>query len=166
MKENNNLSVAHKNKGEIKTLSDKPLYEILKKSPSIPSKFNLTKNQKFWWRWFAVEFVKTNQFSKLDLIHLQTASFWLSARCAAYEIINKKNESGGLLGMVQTFKGGATNITGFMSVVKDADKALDNVSSHFGLSFKDRNKLGEVKTETDGQLSLFEQFKTRNKKQL
>ncbi|HIP48684.1 MAG TPA: hypothetical protein EYG92_06950 [Lutibacter sp.] len=158
---NKNMKVAHKSLGDVKTPSETPLYEILKKAPTILKRFNLTKDQKFWWRWFAVSLVKTNQFSEVDLIHLQQAAFWLSARCDAYAIINKKNETGDLKGMVQTFKGGATNITGWMSIVKDADKALDNISAHFGLSIKDRRKLGDTKSSDDGQLSLFDQFKNR-----
>ncbi len=159
------IKIVHKAEQSVTAESDiieKSLYSVLDKVPTVPAKFNLTTNQKYWWKWFATEFITTKQFSKVDLIHLHQASFWLDARCAAYEMINLKNKEGSLKGMVQTFKGGATNITGWMSVVKDADKALDNISAHFGLSFKDRNKLGKIKKVDENQLSLFDQFKNRN----
>ena len=147
------------------TKVDASLYAVLVKIPSVPKRFNLTTQQKYWWKWFAKSFVATKQFTEADLIHLQKASFWLDARCQALELINLKNTEGNLKGMVQTFKGGATNITGYMSIIKDADKALDDLSAHFGMSIRDRKRLGEEVKVDPNQLSLFEQFKNRNKAQ-
>lgn len=130
------------------------MYEVLKELPKPEGAMKLNASQKKWWYWFGYEFINTNQFTKVDLMHLQEAAFWMDARCKAIGEINKK----GYAGLVQTFDKGSTNITGHVSVVEKADKHLDNVSAHFGLSIKDRKKLGAVSEGSGNQLSLFEQF--------
>ncbi len=133
--------------------SEVDLYQILESLPDPDVKMKLTPQQKYWWYWFGKEFVKTKQISQLDLMHLQKAAFWMNARCQAYFEINKK----GYKGLVQTFEKGYTNITGHVSVVEKSDKHLDEVSAHFGLSIKDRQKL-KVESTPDNQLSLFDKF--------
>ena len=149
--ENTKLTVAHKSSGDIKNPEEKALYNILKKLPTPSPRMNLSKNQKYWWKWFGVEFISTNQFSKVDLQHLQSAAVWMDARCQAIEKINEK----GYAGLVQTFAAGATNISGHLTIVEKADKQLDKVSAHFGLSIRDRQKLKVEKADST-QLSLFE----------
>lgn len=142
----------HKGEGVIsETESD--LYKILESLPDPDVKMKLTPQQKYWWYWFGKEFVSTKQISQLDLIHLQKAAFWMDARCQAYLHIKKK----GYKGLVQTFEKGYTNITGHVSIVEKADKHLDEVSAHFGLSIKDRQKL-KVEKAPENQLSLFDKF--------
>ncbi len=150
------MEIAHKGNG-----TQKPLYEILQKLPAPPKRFNLSKDQRYWWTWFGLEFLATKQLTKVDLIHLQRAAFWLDARSKAYAIINEKNQGGKLEGMVQTFKSKANNITGWMSVVQNSDKALDEISQHFGLSIRDRSKLGETKEGDPAQLKIFEDFEQK-----
>ena len=144
----------HKGDGEIVTDVESSLYETLKELPKPDSKMKLSASQKYWWFYFGLEFVKTNQFSKLDLTHLQKAAFWMDARCKAIHFANKGGYIGGL---VQVFASGATNVSAHVSMIEKADKHLDEVSSHFGLSIKDRQKL-KVKEVDDKQLSLFEKF--------
>lgn len=129
------------------------LYEVLKTLPKPDVKMKLTEAQKYWWYWFGLEFISTKQVSKLDLIHLQKASFWMDARNQAYFQIKKK----GYKGLVQVFEKGYTNITGHVSIIEKADKHLDEVSAHFGLSIKDRQKL-KVESTDENQLSLFDKF--------
>lgn len=143
----------HKGDGFVKDSNESNLYEILKNLPSPDVKMKLTAAQKYWWYFFGKEFLTTKQFSKLDLIHLQSAAFWMDARCQAYFEIKKV----GYKGLVQKFASGATNITGHVSIIEKSDKRLDEISSHFGLSIKDRQKL-KVEKPDDGQLSLFEKF--------
>jgi hypothetical protein len=147
----NNLTIAHKADGPIVADQEKKLYDILSKLPSPKKEFNLTKSQRKWWYWFGREFISTRQLSLLDLTHLQKAAFWMDARCQAYAEISEL----GYKGLVQRFPSGATNITGHVSVIEKADKNLDDVSSHFGLSIRDRQKLKNQKEDTN-QLSLFE----------
>lgn len=128
------------------------LYEVLKELPKPNPNMKLNAAQKKWWYWFGFEFIETKQFSKVDLIHLQQASFWMDARSKAIAAANKK----GINGLVQTFTSGATNVTGYVSIIEKADKHLAEVSAHFGLSIKDRKKLGEVSSAGDGQLDLFD----------
>jgi hypothetical protein len=150
------MEVVHQNaenkKPEVKKEEASSLYEILKELPKPEANMKLNASQKKWWYWFGFEFLSTNQFSKVDLIHLQQAAFWMDARCKAIAEINKR----GYKGLVQTFATGATNITGHVSVLEKADKNLDNVSAHFGLSIKDRNKIKAVETPVENQLSLFD----------
>ncbi len=153
-----NLSV-HKTGGE-STSDNSQLYEILKELPSPPPQFKLSNRQKYWWYWFGLEFVSTKQISKLDLSHLQKAAFWMDCRCQAYFQINKL----GYEGLVQTFDKGYTNITGHVSIIEKADKKLDEVSAHFGLSIKDRQKL-KVESQPDNQLTLLlQEFLPTSKK--
>jgi hypothetical protein len=129
------------------------LYAILKELPKPETSMKLSASQKKWWYWFGLEFVSTKQFSKLDLMHLQQASFWMDARCKAIAEINRK----GYKGLVQTFATGATNVTGHVSVLEKADKHLDSISAHFGLSIRDRNKIKSVEGPADGQYNLFDE---------
>jgi len=152
------MEVAFKNNGEIKTKENDAeasvLYEILKKLPKPEASMKLSRAQKKWWYWFGLEFLSTNQLTKVDLIHLQQAAFWMDARCQAIKVINEK----GYEGLVQTFKTKATNITGHVSILEKADKHLDSVSAHFGLSMKDRSKLKVVESPDKMQLSLFDEM--------
>lgn len=149
----NNLTVAHKADGPIESNNDEsPLYEILKALPKPEARYKLSAAQKKWWYYFGYEFVATKQLVKLDLPHLQKASFWMDARSQAIAEVNKK----GYKGLVQTFEKGYTNITGHVSIIEKADKKLDEVSAHFGLSIRDRQKLKSDVTP-DGQLGLFDQ---------
>lgn len=153
-----NLGV-HKGDGEVKEPIDESLYKSLETLPAPDVKMKLTPQQKYWWYWFGIEFVNTNQLSKLDLIHLQDAAVAMDMKCKLIKIINDKNKESlsGVGGIVQKFASGATNITGYQSALKDQIKILEGVSAHFGLSIKDRQKL-KVKEVDDNQLSLFEKF--------
>lgn len=143
----------HKGDGLVKKSKEDSLYEVLNELPAPDVKMKLSSSQKYWWYFFGNEFLKTDQITKLDLIHLQTAAWWMDARCQAYYEIRKK----GYKGLVQTFVSGANNVTGHVSIIEKADKRLDEVSAHFGLSIKDRQKL-KVEKADDAQLSLFEKF--------
>lgn len=137
------------------------LYEILKKLPSPKKQMNLNKDQRYWWKWFGATFLKTDQLAELDLIHLQRAAFWMDARCKAYAVIEEKGYFGGL---VQTYTTGAQNISPHLTVVEKADKNLDEISAHFGLSIRDRQKLKKVQAPDSGQLDLFETIEKMMKK--
>ena len=80
-------------------------------------------------------------------------------KCKLINLINTENKksASGVGGIVQKFTSGATNITGYQSALKDQIKILSDVSAHFGLSIKDRNKIKAVETSTGGQLDLFEE---------
>jgi phage terminase small subunit len=145
------------NENENRQVEKEKLYEVLENLPKPMVQMKLSRSQKKWWYWFGYEFVSTKQFTKLDLTHLQKAAFWMDARCQAVEQINQKGYKGGL---VQYFASGASNVSAHISILEKADKHLDEVSAHFGLSIKDRQKL-KVEEIADNQLSLFEQFAER-----
>tara|TARA_R110001632_G_scaffold137804_2_gene253444 strand:+ start:25256 stop:25732 length:477 start_codon:yes stop_codon:yes gene_type:complete len=152
------MKVVHQNeeikKPDLESAEASSLYEILKELPKPETSMKLNAAQKKWWYWFGHEFVATKQFSKVDLMHLQQAAFWMDARCKAIAEINKK----GYKGLVQTFTTGANNVTGHVSIIEKADKHLDAVSAHFGLSIKDRNKIKAVDGPGDNQLNLFDEM--------
>ncbi|CAL2106683.1 conserved hypothetical protein [Tenacibaculum sp. 190524A02b] len=151
------MEIKHNEVGKSKVLpltkEESTLYEALKELPKPIQASGLSTDQVIWWYWFGNEFLKTRQFSKLDLTHLQKAAFWMDARCKA---IKKVNERGYFGGLVQEFKSGASNVSAHVTVIEKADKHLDEVSAHFGLSFKDRQKL-KTDDNSGEQLSLFDQ---------
>jgi phage terminase small subunit len=134
--------------------ADSNLYEILERLPDPPKQSGLNDDQKFWWYWFGKEFISTKQITKLDLAHLQKAAFWMASRCDAIKVVNARGYFGGI---VQTYATGAQNISPHLTVIEKADKALDDVSAHFGLSLKDRKKLNVANKDPD-QLDLFNAF--------
>ena len=159
----NNLEVVHKSTGEIKsnsTAEEKTLYEVLEKLPSPKKEFNLTKDQVKCWYWFGKEFLATRQFSQVDLIHLQNAAMSMDARNKIIKVINAKNiadTENGTAGWVQVFQNKTTNVSGYQTMYEKATKQLDDVSAHFGLSFKDRAKL-KMPEGNNGQLDVFEEY--------
>jgi len=138
----------------------KELYEMLKSVPHPSGRFNLTTSQKYWWYWFGKEIIKTGKFASLDQIHLQKAAIWMDAKNNVLKEINRRNllDKNGIDGWVQRFSTGATNITGYVSIIEKADKHLDEISAHFGLSIRDRNKFKEAPNGDPDQMSMFEEF--------
>jgi len=155
------MKVIHKNKNETLKEKKEELYEMLNSVPAPSSRFNLNTSQKYWWYWFGRELVKTKSFAKLDQIHLSSAAYWLDTRNLALSFINKENNKDPekpLAGVVQTFKGGSTNVSAYVSLVSKADKALNSISEHFGLSLRDRNKLMKEQKVDPDQYNLFQDF--------
>lgn len=158
------MEVIHNNEGKKsnKNVDQKQeLYEMLKTVPAPPKRFNLSVSQKFWWYWFGYELVKTKSFAQLDQIHLQSAAYWLDAKNMMLKIINRLNrddKEGKAPGLVQHFKTGSNNITAYVTIIEKAEKHLNNISEHFGLSIKDRQKLISPKEVDPDQISLFEDF--------
>ena len=159
MNNKNNLNVVHKSEGAITTEEDHALYQILKKLPSPDVKFKLSAAQKKWWYYFGLEFISTSQIAKLDLIHLQKAAFWMDARCQAIKQIQLRGYTGGL---VQIFASGANNVSAHVTIIEKADKHLDEVSAHFGLSIKDRQKLAGATSEDPDQLNFLKALNLLN----
>ncbi|MFM9400799.1 P27 family phage terminase small subunit [Myroides odoratimimus] len=148
--------------GEVLTWEDagsgkknKNLYDVLDKLPSPLAKFNLTKDQKYWYKYFGEQLVSSGRLTKPDLVHLHRLATTVDYYIQAEAEINERGFHGGL---IQTFKGGATNVSGYVTVREKMIKDLDDLSKHFGFSFKDRSKLTEVKTSDPGQGDLFAGF--------
>ncbi|MDM1514632.1 P27 family phage terminase small subunit [Myroides odoratimimus] len=134
---------------------NKNLYDILDKLPAPIAKFNLSKDQKYWYKYFGEQLVSSGRLTKPDLVHLHRLATTIDYYIQAEAEINSRGFQGGL---IQTFKGGATNVSGYVTVREKMIKDLDDLSKHFGFSFKDRSKLTEVKTSDPGQGDLFSGF--------
>lgn len=144
--------------GEIVSVN-KNLYEILEKLPKPLSKFSLTKDQEYWWNFFGQQLVDSKKMTKPDLIQLSRLSKSVDYYLQAENEIAKNGYDGGL---IQTFKGGATNVSGHVTVREKMLKEIDELSKHFGFSFKDRIKLKDEKQDDSSQGNLFEQFMKAN----
>lgn len=131
------------------------LYEILKKLPAPIVKMKLTVDQKYWYNYFGTQLIESEKITKPDLIHLHRLSTSVDYYIQAENEIRKKGFHGGL---IQTFKGGATNVSGYVTIREKMLKDIDELSKHFGFSFKDRSKLQEKSNTNPGQTSLFDEF--------
>lgn len=134
--------------------SNDNLYEIIKKLPAPIGKFYLTKDQKFWYKYYGDQLVSSNKLTKTDLFHLHRLAQSIDYYLQAQEEISKRGYSGGL---VQTYASGAANVSAHWTLREKCLKDIDEISKHFGFSFKDRAKLTQIK-EDPGQLDIFEQF--------
>ncbi|MCG9792501.1 P27 family phage terminase small subunit [Flavobacterium algicola] len=140
--------------GEVKEVN-KNLYQILDKLPAPSSKFELNDDQKYWYKYFGQQLVDTKKLTKPDLIHLHQLATSVDYYIQAEKKIREKGFDGGL---IQTFKGGATNVSGYVTIREKMIKEINELSKHFGFSFKDRSKLVEQKQQVNPQGDLFEEF--------
>lgn len=147
-------------KPEFKEQQKKELYEMLDELPKPPVQASLTETQLVWWYWVGRLLVQTGKFAELDMIHLQNAAVQLDLRNKVISEINRRNEesTSGVGGLVMVHSTGARQIDPLVSQLASINKQLDNLSAHFGLSIKDRNRLS-TKTEVDpNQTDLFKEF--------
>lgn len=143
-----------KGEGIVKKVNEN-LYEILDKLPAPLTKMGLTTDQKYWYEYFGKQLIDSGKLTKPDLIHLHQLATSVDYYIQAEKEIKKKGFHGGL---IQTFKGGATNVSGYVTIREKMIREINELSKHFGFSFRDRQKL---KAETPGegnQMSLFEQM--------
>lgn len=146
-----------KGENQKKELQTKDLYVPLSKLPSANNKFDLTKEQKYWYKYFGEMLVATKKLVKPDLLHLHRLSRSVDYYLQAEEKIQALGYEGGL---IQTFKGGATNISGHVTIREKMLKEIDQLSKHFGFSFLDRKKLAAETSTPENQISLFDEFKS------
>lgn len=148
-----NLKIV-KGDGEVVKVNEN-LYEILKKLPAPLEKMQLTADQKYWYKYFGEQLIQSQKLTKPDLIHLHTLATSVDYYIQAEKEIRKKGFHGGL---IQTFKGGATNVSGYVTIREKMIKDIDRLSKHFGFSFSDRSKLKDQKASDLSQVSLFDEF--------
>jgi P27 family predicted phage terminase small subunit len=148
-----NLKIV-KGDGEVVKVNEN-LYEILKKLPAPLEKMQLTTDQKYWYKYFGEQLIDSQKLTKPDLLHLHTLATSVDYYIQAEKEIRKQGFHGGL---IQTFKGGATNVSGYVTIREKMIKDIDRLSKHFGFSFSDRSKLKEQKANDSAQVSLFDEF--------
>jgi phage terminase small subunit len=143
-----------KGDGEIVKVNEN-LYEVLKKLPAPIAKMKLTEDQKYWYNYFGQQLIDSGKLTKPDLLHLHTLATSVDYYIQSEKQIREKGFHGGL---IQTFKGGATNVSGYVTIREKMIKDIDRLSKHFGFSFADRSKIKDQKQVNENQTSLFEQF--------
>lgn len=148
-----NLKIV-KGDGEVVKVNEN-LYEILKKLPAPLEKMQLTTDQKYWYKYFGEQLIDSQKLTKPDLLHLHTLATSVDYYIQAEKEIRKQGFHGGL---IQTFKGGATNVSGYVTIREKMIKDIDRLSKHFGFSFSDRSKLKDQKSTDSSQVSLFDEF--------
>lgn len=131
------------------------LYDILDKLPAPMAKFNLSKDQKFWYKYFGEQLISSKKLTKPDLVHLHRLATTIDYYVQAESEINARGFQGGL---IQTFATGATNVSGYVTIREKMIKDMDELSKHFGFSFKDRSKLVDVPKANPSQGDLFTGF--------
>ena len=143
-----------KGDGEVVKVNEN-LYEVLTKLPAPIEKMKLTVDQKYWYKYFGEQLILSQKLTKPDLLHLHTLATSVDYYIQAEKQIREKGFHGGL---IQTFKGGATNVSGYVTIREKMIKDIDRLSKHFGFSFSDRSKIKDQKQQDGNQTSLFEQF--------
>ncbi len=131
------------------------LYTPLTKLPGTNAKLDLSKDQKYWYKFFGEQLIATKKLMKPDLIHLHRLACSVDYYSQAEAKIRQFGYDGGL---IQTFKNGATNISGHVTIREKMLKEIDELSKHFGFSFIDRKKLKDGPVADPGQGNLFETF--------
>lgn len=131
------------------------LYTPLTKLPAPNAKLELSTEQKFWYKYFGDQLVATKKLMKPDLIHLHRLACSVDYYTQAESKIRQHGYDGGL---IQTFKNGATNISGHVTIREKMLKEIDDLSKHFGFSFSDRKKLKDGPVVPASQGNLFEAF--------
>lgn len=143
-----------KGEGIVKKVNEN-LYEILEKLPAPLAKMSLTTEQKYWYEYFGKQLIETGKLTKPDLLHLHQLATSVDYYIQAENQIRKQGFHGGL---IQTFKGGATNVSGYVTIREKMIKEINELSKHFGFSFRDRQKLKDEKPTDGNQTSLFEEL--------
>lgn len=148
-----NLSIVT-GSGEVVKVNEN-LYQILDKLPPPISKMNLSKDQKYWYNYFGQQLIDSKKLTKPDLIHLhrlaKSIDYYIQAE-------NQISNLGYFDGLIQVFKGGATNVSGHVTIREKMIKEIDELSKHFGFSFKDRQKLKDNSNTNPAQTDLFDDF--------
>lgn len=138
--------------------SNSDLYEIITKLPAPINRFNLSKDQKFWYKYYGDQLVSSNKLTKTDLFHLHRLAQSIDYYLQAEKEIASRGYHGGL---IQTYTSGAANVSAHLTLREKMLKDIDDISKHFGFSFKDRAKLNQIK-EDPQQLDIFSQFLKEN----
>lgn len=154
--ENKNMKVIYGDGKEKDPEKEVDLYTPLDKLPKHDSKFNLTKDQQYWYKKFGNMLVLTKKLVWPDLIHLHRLARSVDYYLQAEMKIQEKGYEGGL---IQTFKNQTTNISAHVTIREKMLKEIDSLSAHFGFSFLDRKKLQkESGGSGSGQLDIFTDF--------
>lgn len=138
------------------------LYTPLDHLPKHNIKYDLTKDQVYWYNYFGKMLVATKKLVLPDLIHLHRLARSVDYYLQAEARIQKYGYDSGL---IQTFKNGTTNVSAHVTIREKMLKEIDSLSAHFGFSFLDRKKLQKDAPKVDtGQQSIFDMLNEQMKK--
>ena len=135
---------------------DPALYKIINRLPEPSARYGLNAQQKYWYKFYGSELLKTKKLAKVDLIHVVKLAVAVSIYQAAVKEMNKKGYIGGV---VQRFANNVEQISPHLNAQKSALAQIGEVSKHFGFSFLDRYNLEKTPAAADpAQGDLFEGF--------
>lgn len=130
------------------------LYKPINKLPAPSFKYNLTKDQEYWYDYFGKLLIATSKLTKADLFHLHRVARSIDYYIQAENEIQKKGYYGGL---VQATPNNYYQISAHVTVRDKMLKDISEVSAHFGFSFLDRKKL-KFEEKPTNQMNLFDEF--------
>ena len=132
------------------------LYKVIKRLPEPSARFSLNSQQKYWYKFYGGELIKTKKLAKVDLIHVVKLAVAVSIYQAAVKEMNKKGYIGGV---IQRFTNNVEQVSPHITAQKNALNQISEVSKHFGFSFLDRYNLDRSAPAVDpAQGDLFEGF--------
>jgi phage terminase small subunit len=129
---------------------------ILSELP-IPSNWmNFDEMQKHIYNKIGSGLIKTGKLAELDVMSLVILSIEYYKYFKLHAKIMVLEEEEATSGLVQVFKTGASNVTGYVSAQNLALKNIMKLSRQFGLTIRDRKEIGIM--ENTGQLSMEDEF--------
>lgn len=150
-----NLGI-HKGDGSV-VESAAELYIPLKKLPSPSAKYNLTTDQKYWYRYYGELLISTNKLAPVDLFHLHRVARSIDYYLQAEDQIQQLGYYGGIVSKTpNNYYQISAHIVARDKMLKD----ISEVSAHFGFSFLDRKKLTSGESQAP-QGDLFNNFNQR-----
>lgn len=119
-------------------------------SKSLPKpSFDLTESQKKFYHRYGKELQKAKKLKNRDSIALTMLAVSLDEymQCEF-----KIREMGFIDGVVQVFKSGATNVSGYVSARSNAFKEVLRLSKSLGLSIRDRKEIDRIGDPNQSEL--------------
>ena len=137
------------------------LYTPLTKLPAPIPRFKLNSDPKFYYKSFGPALIDTKKLAKVDLIHLHKLAVAVYIFQEAVKAMNEKGYDGGI---IQTFSSKVQQISPHITAQEKANKVINDVSKHFGMSFKNRYDLKTITPVDDPaqtKIPLWENFGNR-----
>lgn len=159
MEKNKPLSIAYqsnKQKTEVSSKTHPEQNDALSELPLPSNWMNFDEMQKHIYYKIGNGLLKTGKLAELDIMSLSILTIEYYKYFKLHAKIMKLENEDATSGLVQVFKTGASNVTGYVSAQNLALKNIMKLSRQFGLTIRDRKEIGIM--ESTGQLSMEDEF--------